>query len=115
MKSDVSCLGDLSVGMFQLQLTETDWGYLNQKENLWGRISGPPRMDESLEEQAWMKYRNQSALAAGSVTAIFQQGQSAGHSVPAMTHHCHPEHFLNILPRVSPPGGPKSQNQDFAD
>lgn len=44
MKSDVSCLGDLSVRMFQLQLMETDSGYLNQKENLWGRVSGPPRL-----------------------------------------------------------------------
>lgn len=73
MKSDVSCLGDLSVRMFQLQLTETDSGYLNQKENLWGRISGHPRIDEWLEDQAWMKYRNQGILAAGNVTAIFQQ------------------------------------------
>lgn len=71
MKSDVSCLGDLSVRMFQLQLTETDSGYLNQKENLWGRISGLPRIDEWLEEQAWIEYRNQGILAAGSVTAIF--------------------------------------------
>lgn len=54
-----------------MQLTETDSGYLNQKENLWGRISGLPRIDEWLEEQAWIEYRNQGILAAGSVTAIF--------------------------------------------
>lgn len=38
MKSDASRLRDLSVRMCSLQLTETDSGYLNQKENLWGRV-----------------------------------------------------------------------------
>ena len=71
MKSDVSCLGDLSVRMFQLQLIETDSGYLNQKENSWGRISGPPRLMGKLKEQAWMEHRNWGTVAAGSVTVIF--------------------------------------------
>ena len=71
MKSDVSCLGDLSVRMFQLQLRETDSGYLNQKENLWGRRSGPPRLMGKLEERACMEHRSRGTVVAGSVTVIF--------------------------------------------
>ena len=45
--------------------------YVNQKENLWGRISEPPRLMGKLEEQAWMEHRNRGTVAAGSVTVIF--------------------------------------------
>lgn len=70
MKSDVSCLGDLSVRMFQLQPTETDSSYLNQQENLWARISGPPRLmvagGAGLDQ-----VQEKGSLAAGGMTAIF--------------------------------------------
>lgn len=111
MKSDASCLGDLSVRMFPLQLTETDLGYLNQKENLWRRLSGPPRLMGSwrsrLRQSAGMEascqLEDNSRLLARTVCMM---------CCPCCDSHCH---LHNFEPCTLSVGDPQSRKQDSVD